>query len=93
MARVNKVIIGCQAVLANGGVTVTYVYYASSYYCVLQPLLSGHTHTHTPTHTHTHTHTTTHTQALTGIHTVAVAAKHYNVPLVVCTGVYLNPKP
>ena len=25
---------------------------------------------------------------LSGVHTVAVAAKHYNVPLVVCTGLY-----
>ena len=47
MARVNKVIVGCQAVLANGGIT-----------------------------------------SLTGVHAVAVAAKHYNVPLVVCTGMY-----
>mmetsp|Transcript_53155 Transcript_53155/g.108416 ORF Transcript_53155/g.108416 Transcript_53155/m.108416 type:complete len:376 (+) Transcript_53155:111-1238(+) len=51
MARVNKVIVGCYAVLANGGIT-----------------------------------------GLTGMHTVAMAAKHHNVPFVVCTGMYkLSP--
>jgi translation initiation factor eIF-2B subunit beta len=47
MSRVNKVIVGCHAVLANGG--------------ILAP---------------------------TGMHMVATAAKHHNVPFVVCTGMY-----
>jgi len=51
MARVNKVIVGCSAVLANGGVMST-----------------------------------------TGMHTVALAARHHSVPFVVCTGMYkLSP--
>eukprot|EP00003_Mantamonas_plastica_P002464 TRINITY_DN11867_c1_g1_i5.p1 TRINITY_DN11867_c1_g1~~TRINITY_DN11867_c1_g1_i5.p1 ORF type:complete len:179 (-),score=51.15 TRINITY_DN11867_c1_g1_i5:14-550(-) len=52
MARVNKVIIGVHAVMANGG-------------CI--------------------THT--------GGHLIALAAKHYSVPVVVCTGLYkLSPQ-
>lgn len=51
MARVNKVIVGTHAVMANGGLI-----------------------------------------ALSGTHMLAVAAKHYSVPLMVCTGLYkLSP--
>eukprot|EP01114_Cavostelium_apophysatum_P021428 TRINITY_DN7469_c0_g1_i1.p1 TRINITY_DN7469_c0_g1~~TRINITY_DN7469_c0_g1_i1.p1 ORF type:complete len:361 (-),score=62.78 TRINITY_DN7469_c0_g1_i1:18-1100(-) len=51
MARVNKVIVGTHAVMANGGLIAT-----------------------------------------SGTHMVALAAKHYNVPFVVCTGLYkLSP--
>jgi len=51
MARVNKVIVGTHAVMANGGLI-----------------------------------------ALSGTHMLAIAAKHYSVPLMVCTGLYkLSP--
>jgi len=51
MARVNKVIVGTHAVMANGGLI-----------------------------------------AISGTHMLAVAAKHYSVPLMVCTGLYkLSP--
>eukprot|EP01118_Nematostelium_gracile_P016102 TRINITY_DN6594_c0_g1_i1.p1 TRINITY_DN6594_c0_g1~~TRINITY_DN6594_c0_g1_i1.p1 ORF type:complete len:344 (+),score=96.05 TRINITY_DN6594_c0_g1_i1:106-1137(+) len=47
MARVNKVIVGTHAVMANGGLI-----------------------------------------AMSGTHSIALAAKHHSVPLVVCTGLY-----